>query len=63
VPRRLVPVDTTGAGDAFNAAYLSARLAGHGPEAAARAAHVLAGVVILQKGAIIPREAMPPLGL
>ena len=51
-------VDTTAAGDSFAAAYLAARLDGHGPEAAARAGHRLAGIVVGYPGAIIPREAM-----
>ena len=59
VPERITPLDTTAAGDAFNAAYLSARLAGAPPEAAARAGHRLAGTVIQYRGAIIPRAAMP----
>jgi 2-dehydro-3-deoxygluconokinase len=59
VPETIVPVDTTGAGDAFNAAYLSARLAGAPPAAAALAGHRLAGIVIQYRGAIIPRAAMP----
>ena len=54
-------VDTTAAGDSFGAAYLAARLQGHGCEAAARAGHRLAGAVIGQRGAIIARAAMPDL--
>jgi 2-dehydro-3-deoxygluconokinase len=57
--RRIDPVDTTAAGDSFNAAYLAARLAGAAPTEAARTGHKLAGVVISHPGAIIPRQAMP----
>lgn len=59
VPARIAPRDTTAAGDAFNAAYLTARLAGAAPADAALAGHRLAGVVIQYPGAIIPRAAMP----
>jgi 2-dehydro-3-deoxygluconokinase len=55
-------VDTTGAGDAFDAAYLASRLSGHDVPAAVRAGHALAGIVVTQRGAIIPREATPALG-
>jgi len=55
-------VDTTAAGDSFNAAYLAARLSGAEPEAAARAGTRLAAAVVQHRGAIIPRDAMPPLG-
>jgi 2-dehydro-3-deoxygluconokinase len=52
-------VDTTAAGDSFNAAYLASRLAGQAPLAAARAGHRLAAEVVRHPGAIIPRAAMP----
>ncbi|MBI3708825.1 MAG: sugar kinase [Proteobacteria bacterium] len=55
------PVDTTAAGDSFNASYLAARLAGGAPLDAARAGHHLAAAVIQHPGAIIPRTAMPEL--
>jgi 2-dehydro-3-deoxygluconokinase len=51
--------DTTGAGDSFNAGYLSARLGGHLPEEAAQRGNMLAGVVVRHAGAIIPKLAMP----
>jgi len=60
-PVPITPVDTTAAGDAFNAGYLAARLTGATPERAARAGHGLAGAVIQHPGAIIPRAATPTL--
>jgi 2-dehydro-3-deoxygluconokinase len=51
-------VDTTAAGDSFAAAYLAARLGGAAPDAAARAGHQLAGLVVGHPGAIVPRHAM-----
>ena len=56
-------VDTTAAGDSFAAAYLAARLVGADSVEAARAGHRLAGVVVCYPGAIIPRSAMPDLGI
>jgi 2-dehydro-3-deoxygluconokinase len=53
------PVDTTAAGDSFNAGYLAARLGGATPAAAARAGHDLAAVVIQHPGAIIAADLMP----
>jgi 2-dehydro-3-deoxygluconokinase len=47
-------VDTTAAGDAFNGAYLAARLAGASPAAAAQAGHILAAEVIAAPGALLP---------
>ena len=51
-------VDTTAAGDSFAAAYLAARLGGAAPDAAARAGHQLAGLVVGHPGAIVPRHVM-----
>lgn len=51
-------VDTTAAGDAFNAAYLAARNQGLDCEQAAARAHQLAARVIQYPGAITPREVV-----
>jgi len=51
------PVDTTAAGDSFNAGYLAARLAGRRAAEASNAGHVLASKVIQHKGAIIPNTS------
>ncbi|VVS96524.1 2-dehydro-3-deoxygluconokinase [Sphingomonas sp. EC-HK361] len=55
-PARLTPRDTSGAGDAFNAGYLHARLSGTAPADAALAGHRLAGWVVMRPGAIPGRD-------
>jgi 2-dehydro-3-deoxygluconokinase len=52
-------VDTSGAGDSFNAGYLFDRLSGHQPDDAALAGHRLASHVIAHHGALIAKSVMP----
>jgi 2-dehydro-3-deoxygluconokinase len=52
------PVDTTGAGDSFNGAYLAARLAGIAPAEATRLAHRVAASVVEVRGALAPFELL-----
>ena len=59
----LQPLDTSGAGDAFGAAYLSCRLRGGSPEDAAQAGHELAAWVMMRSGAIPPRDHAAPYSL
>ena len=47
-------VDTTGAGDSFNAGYLVGRMAKLNPEAAVILGHHVAGLVICHHGALVP---------
>ena len=55
----VTPLDTTAAGDSFNAGYLAGRLLGQAPEAAARQGRNLAATVVRHRGAVIPLESMP----
>lgn len=50
---RVNPIDTTGAGDSFNAAYLHGRLSGASRPDAAKAGNALAGRVVRSRGAIM----------
>lgn len=59
-PATAVPVmDTTAAGDAFDAGYLAARLRGEPPSASALLGHAAAGTAVGHRGALPPR---PPSG-
>ncbi|WGL15775.1 sugar kinase [Microbulbifer bruguierae] len=55
VPAVSSVLDTTGAGDSFNAGYLAARLQGASPEQSIVAGNRCAARVIGHRGAIIPR--------
>jgi 2-dehydro-3-deoxygluconokinase len=56
----LKPVDTSGAGDAFNGGYLAARMRGARIEDAAQAGQALAAWTIMRPGAIPPRDGEAP---
>lgn len=54
---KVKPIDTTAAGDSFNAAYLAVRFDGQDVSSACRSGHRLAGKVVEHSGAIIPLSA------
>jgi len=51
-------VDSTAAGDSFNAGYLAGCLFDVSPKEAARLGHRLAARVVCHRGAVIPKDAM-----
>lgn len=62
VPTKAAPmVDSTAAGDSFNAGYLAGRLAGETVEAAIKRGMALARVVIGHRGALV-EAAVDPIG-
>ena len=54
-------VDTTGAGDGFNAGYLAARVTGSDAAACVAAGQRMAAAVLAQHGALAPKEAVAAL--
>lgn len=60
---RVAMVDSSGAGDAFNAGYLAARIKGKLPPEAVLEGHALAAWVITQPGALPSLSADAPYGL
>ena len=56
-------IDTTGAGDSFNAGYIAARLAEKNPVQAAKFAHRVAGRVICGRGALLDMAKFGDLAL
>ena len=60
-PRVPRVVDTTAAGDAFNAGFIAAWLSGQGVEESCHFGNQVAGAVVQHPGAIIPKAVTPAL--
>jgi 2-dehydro-3-deoxygluconokinase len=56
VPEAVRPLDTTGAGDSFNAAYLATRLKGGTVEQAVRIAQKVSALTVQRRGALVPMD-------
>ncbi|MEH6445738.1 MAG: sugar kinase [Oceanospirillaceae bacterium] len=54
--KNLMPVDSTAAGDSFNAGFLAAKLRGYDGEKAVKVGHDLASQVIMQPGALVAKN-------
>ena len=52
------PIDTTGAGDSFNGAFIAALMQGASVLSAVHAGHKMAARVVLHRGALIPMAAL-----
>ncbi len=63
MPAQPVPkvIDTTAAGDSFNAGYIAARIKGYAPNDATHVGHRLAARVIRHPGGIIDLAVMPDI--
>jgi len=61
LPQIKAPLDTSGAGDSFNAAYLAARIRGCDPVRSVKFAAQLAAQTIMQRGALLPEASWPAL--
>lgn len=62
-PERVKVLDSSGAGDSFNAGYLAARLVGEEPGAAALRGQRLAAWTVTRRGAIPPADDAAPYSL
>ncbi len=56
VPEAVKPLDTTGAGDSFNAAYLASRLKGGTVTEAVRTAQRVSALTVQRRGALVPMQ-------
>ena len=52
------PVDTTGAGDSFNGAYLAARFNGQDAITAVQKAQAISSKVVMHRGALVSHEIL-----
>lgn len=61
LPLVVTPLDTSGAGDSFNGAYLAARIRGRDPHQSVMFAAQVAAQTIMQRGALLPEASWPAL--